>query len=278
MNIVRHSSYKLFWEPKLGWTYAGLGNLQKIDTLDKLTTAPFELGGIISSIRKKYIGAINSETTKNARNALETVTDTAFAIDQLMIQAASTKEPVDPATITVQSMLKERMLWWMNKYGCLNTYDTKPEYRTMEVFISQGKKYEWIFDYINEIGLYANALPDGLLRMRPTEAINMQTRKEYTATEVNAVSKDDFAEYIRSLIIAGQTKFVIGTPNEPMPTNLQGALWLAVDQALNNNITFIRCANIYTPCMSLITIINANYQQEACSKVCKEIAKEYNNV
>jgi hypothetical protein len=278
MNIVRHSSYKLFWDPKLGWAYIGLGNLQKIDTLANLTVAPFELGGIISSIRKKYIGAIDSEITKNSRNALEAVPNTAFAIDQLMIKAAQIKEPNEPSTITVQNMLKERMLWWMNKYGCLNTYDTKPEYHTMEVFISQGKKYEWIFDYINEIGLYANALPDGLLRMRPTKPINMQTRKEYTATEVNAVPKDDFAGYIRSLIIAGQTKFVTGTPNEPMPTNMQGALWLAVDQALSNNVTFMRCANIYTPCMSLITIINDNYQQETCSKVCKEIAKQYNNV
>jgi|TARA_B110000240_G_C13425592_1_gene421450 hypothetical protein len=257
MNVLRHDSYELFWNEANGWSYSGIGKELSINKLENMRTAPFELGGIISSIRHNYIG--------------DSVIEKESSIDELMKHAATTHNSDDPQIITMRALLDQRMLWWMNKYGCLNTYDTKPEYRTMTVFISQAKKFEWIFDYMTEIGLYAAALPDGLLRMRPTVDINPQTKRSYRKNEVNAVSKEDFAQYVQEMIIAGMTKFVHGTIDEPIPTNMQGALWLIADQELQNKTSLIRCANISTPCMSLIELKNEPNPQRACSSNCQAI-------
>ena len=102
MNVLRHASYQLSWDHELGWVYKGMGEEKPISNLAHLTTAPFELGGIISSIRHKYIGTIDSEEKKATASYLESIADTSTVMDELMFKAAKTQETSDPLINTIQ--------------------------------------------------------------------------------------------------------------------------------------------------------------------------------
>jgi hypothetical protein len=280
MTIYRNESYEIFWDNELGWAFKAKGKKSEIDWQSSvMDSSPFELGHVISSIRYKYLPneVPNNEDIWQVKDASQTIYSLSEAlagihlqnksIDELMIEAATLKEANDPIILALQKLLTTRLLWWMNKYGCIAT---KSEYMTMSNIITQAKLFEWVFEF--QIAIQTERDQVHIRGGAPVKIDSNFRQPDGSGT----TSLEEFSRWINDNINNGKIKFVRNISGNNEPLNMQGALWLIAEKQLQNGKIFRRCGNSWIPCMSLVEIKDIGLESEyICSERCSSWSTYY---